>query len=155
MPTVKQGVSGRQELRHPGQDQIPDAERITGNEIGLTDALQILHEIEVFRQRFAHLRRREEGGNLRLELLLVEQQRHAADDMVHQLRHQRLYLLHADLPEKTALLQPCLYQLGPCHHGIPIPSPDCAIDDQPLLNGEMTDDPVGVRQDGIVTGQGR
>ena len=60
---------------------------------------------------------------------------------------------HADLPEETALPEPGLDQLGPGHQIIPRSSPDLAIDDQPVLNGKMTDDPVGIRQDRVVTGQ--
>ena len=111
------------------------------------------NKLEVFRQSFAHLHRREERGDLRFQLGTVKQQGQVADDVVHKLRHQRLHLLHADLPEKTALLQPGLDQFGPRHQIIPRTSPDLAIDDQPVLEGKMTDDPMGILQDGIVTGQ--
>ena len=66
---------------------------------------------------------------------------------------ERLHLLHADLPEKTALPEPGLDQVSPGDQGVPVPSPDRDINDQPVLNGEMADNPVGVRQHGVVTGE--
>jgi hypothetical protein len=152
MTPVHHGVPGRQDLRHPRQNEVPDAQGITGEDPGLTDPLQVLQQREILRQSLTHLRRLEERSDLRLQLRTVEQQGQVSDDVADEFRHQRLHLPHADLPEETALHEPGLNQLGPGHQIIPRTSPDLAVDDQPVLNGKMTDDPVGIRQDRVVTG---
>ncbi|MCX5820157.1 MAG: hypothetical protein NT047_09650 [Deltaproteobacteria bacterium] len=112
-PPVELGVPARQELGHPGQDRVSQTEGITGDEVGLPDPFEPLHDLEIFRQRPAHLGRREERRDLRLQLRSVVQQGQVTDDMGHQFRKERLHLLHADLPEKTALPEPGLDQVGP------------------------------------------
>ena len=122
---------------------------------GLTDALKFCNSLRSSARRHAHLRRRRSGAISGLQLRTVEQQRHLVDDVGHELRKKGLHLLHADLPEKTALLQPGHNQLGPGHQIISGASPDLTIDDQSVLEGKMADDPVGVLQDRVVTGQRR
>ena len=73
--------------------------------------------------------------------------------MGHQFRKERLHLLHADLTEKTARLEPLLDRLARGDQGVPVLIPDLNIDDQPILDGEIADDPVGIRKDGVMTGE--
>jgi hypothetical protein len=63
-------------------------------------------------------------------------------------------MTHSDVPEETALHERRLDPVGPFHESVPIPAPDLQIHDQPILAGQMANDPVGIRQNRIMTGQG-
>ena len=73
--------------------------------------------------------------------------------MGDEIGEERLHLPRPDLPEEAALPEPGLDQIGPGDQGVPVSAADRDIDDQPVLGGEMADDPVGVGQDGVVAGQ--
>ena len=42
LPPVELGVSAREELGHPGQDKVPQAEGVAGDKVGLADQASIL-----------------------------------------------------------------------------------------------------------------
>ncbi len=60
---------------------------------------------------------------------------------------------HAALRHAVRASKVTLDHIRPGRQRVPVTSPDRDIDDQPVLGGKMADDPVGIRQDGIVPGQ--
>ncbi len=81
LPPVELGLPAREELGHPGQDEVPEAEGVAGDEAGLADPLEPLERLEVLRQDPAQFGGREERRDLGLQLFAVEEQREVGSDV--------------------------------------------------------------------------
>jgi hypothetical protein len=144
LSSVKLDLPARKKLGHPRQNEVSQPQRIAGDQVGLTDSLQPLESLQVLRQNRAQPLGRQKRRHFPLQPLSVKEQWEFSSNMGDQLRKERLHPPGADLAEKAARLKPLLDRLASGDQGVPLSALNRDIDDQPVLGGQMPDDPVGI-----------
>ena len=149
-PPVEPGLAAGEKLGHSFQNEVPQSQRIAGNEAGLADSLHSLQGFQILRQDRTHPLRLQTRRHLRFEALRIEKQREAVGDPGNEFRKERLDPPGADLPEQTACPEPLFDLIPRGDQGVTIAARAGDIDHQPALDRKVPDDPVGIRQNGIV-----
>jgi len=151
-PPVEPGLAAGKKLGHSSQNEVPQTQGITGNEAGLADSLHSLQGFQILRQDRLYPLRLQKRRHLRLEMFRVEEQRKAVGDPGDEFRKERLDPPGADLSEQTACPESLFDRIPRGDQGVTIAARAGDIDHQPVLDREVPDDPMGIRQNGIVEG---
>ena len=150
---IELGIPAREELGHPSQDEVSQAEGVAADEVRLADPLEPPERFEVIGQDPAQFGGREERRDLGLKLRSIEEQGKLAYNVGDEIGEEGLHLPRPHVPKKAAFPEPGLDEISPGDQGVPVSGTDRDIDGEPVLGGDMADDAVGVGQDGVVAGQ--
>ena len=150
VPAGDAGVAGRHQGRQPLQHQPAQAQRVPRDQRLLSDAFQAKQPGVDLGRPAPDVARLQQGQPRPPAAASAEKRTgRVRGDVVDQLRHERLGVLHADALEKPALPQPGLDHPAAGDQGVEIGRVDGDVDDHLVLHGVMQEQVAAVGHDRV------